>query len=545
MNAPAAKLSPLGQVARATCCLLLGYWALYALVTPVTTADSQMYHLARLELALRGGLFNNPWFTSLYQLVWPWGYDAVHLPFLGLGWGYALPSFACFAGTCFIVHAMVRSRFGRDAAWAAIAGLLALTCLVYQATSTTNDIPLLFSGAVWVYARWRWRRENRPGHLFWMVLALGFMAGAKTTGVLYAGVLSAVMLWELRSHRAFVGRVLAGLVVSFVLLGSVETYVETARVYGHPLGPETFVRQLRNPHGWKGAAANLSRYIAGSIYVGPITPGDTQAVTAVLRAERAFLAWSGLTNRGVRADTTDETLIFVQSGFEELSGFGLTGTFAMALMLIAAVWWRPRALWWQLAAIAFSGIIVLSYTVGYSYWATRYLGGWYALAVVACVCALWENRGPVAAWLRSAFVVCALASAVAAPLLSVNRRPADLIAAVMDRDHFEVRNYPVLGLARDQLRELRRTHPASRVYFVVSDASLVLPILEDPRLAATIVTRARFLSLLAEGQVKAGDFVIEDSASGARALIPVRQVYAPDIFAKGDVRSMVIYQVGG
>jgi hypothetical protein len=388
MNISTAKLGPLGQITRAVCCLLLGYWGLYALVTPVTTADSQMYHLSRLVLALRGGLFSSPWFTSIYQLAWPWGYDAVHLPFLGLGWGYALPSFACFIGTCVVVHTMVQSRFGAEAAWAAIAGLLALSCLVYQASSTTNDIPLLFCGAVWVYARWRWRRENRPGHLFWMVLALGFMAGAKTTGVLYAGVLSAVMLWELRSHGALAGRVLAGLAVSFVLLGSVETYIETAHAYGHPLGPPSLVLAHKNPHGWKGGVANLSRYVAGSIYVGPITPGDPDAVTAVLRAEHAFLVWSGLLNRGVRADTNDDSLLFVQSGFEELSGFGPIGTVAMALMLVSAVWWRPRALWWQLAASAFAGIIVLSYSVGYSYWVTRYLSGWYALAVVACVCAL-------------------------------------------------------------------------------------------------------------------------------------------------------------
>ncbi|MEO6876458.1 MAG: hypothetical protein ABI222_16705 [Opitutaceae bacterium] len=69
MNAPRPKLSWLGRLARAIAFLLLGYWGIYALVTPVTTADSQMYHLARLDLALRGGLFNCPWFTSVYQLI--------------------------------------------------------------------------------------------------------------------------------------------------------------------------------------------------------------------------------------------------------------------------------------------------------------------------------------------------------------------------------------------------------------------------------------------------------------------------------------------
>jgi hypothetical protein len=544
MTAPAAKLNGLGQTARAVSCLMLGYWGLYALVAPVTTADSQMYHLARLELALRGGLFNNAWFTSVYQLVWPWGFDAVHLPFLELRWGYALPSFACLVGTSSVVHAMLRDKFGGEAAWAAIAALLGLTGLVYQAASTTNDIPLLFCAAVWAYGRWRWRRENRPLHLFWMAVAVGFMAGAKTSGVLYAGILSAVTVWELRRQSRLAGRVAAGLLVSILLLGSVETYVETARVYGHPSGPPLLVQQHRNRDGWKGGVANLSRYVAGSIYVGPVTPGDDQAVTAVLRAEHAWLHSTGLWERGLRADTRDESLLYVQSGFEELSGYGPLGMLAMAFMLVSVVWWRPHSLAWQLTVTAFAGFALLSFTVGFSYWSNRYLCGWYALGTVACVCALWEYRGHGAAGLRIAFVGCALASAVAAPLLSVNRRPTDLVAAVMDRDRFETRNYPVLGLARNELRALRRAHPQSRVYFVVADASLVLPILEDPQLEATVVTRPRFLALLAAQEVKPGDFVIEDNASGAARLIPIRQVFAPDVFVKGDIRSMVIYQVG-
>ncbi|MEO6875395.1 MAG: hypothetical protein ABI222_11310 [Opitutaceae bacterium] len=215
----------------------------------------------------------------------------------------------------------------------------------------------------------------------------------------------------------------------------------------------------------------------------------------------------------------------------------------MALMLASGVWWRPRSIAWQLAIVALAGFAILSWTTGYNYWSNRYLSVWYALATVASVCALWEYRGRAALWLRGAFFGVAGASAFAAPLLSVNRRPADLVAAVRDRDHFETRNYPVPGVARDQLRDLRRTHPTQRVYFVVSDASLVLPILEDRQLDAIIVTRTNFLSQLAAGRVKAGDFVIEDNASSAARLIPIRQVYAPDIFAKGDIRTMVIYQV--
>jgi len=545
MNAAPARMGALGLIAKIIGCALLAYWGLYAVVAPVTNIDSQMYHLARLELALRGGLFDNPWFTSVYDLMWPWTFDAVHLPFLELGWGYALPGFACLAGTCFVVHAMLRARFGPEAAWVAVAGLLGLTCLVYQGTSTKNDIPLVFCGAAWAYARWRWRREGSNAHLFWMVLAVGFMAGAKTTGALYAIVLSAWMLWDLRSKPRLLGRVVAGLAVAVVLFGSGETYLESARVLGHPLGPPDYVGGLKNSDGVRGGVANLSRYIAGSIYLGPTPVGETRGpVMAVVKAEQSFLTRTGLRNRGMAARTSDSTLFFFQSGLEELSGFGPVGTLAMATMLAAALRWRPRALWWRLAAVAFAGLLLVSFTVGYSYWGNRYLIGWYALGSVACVCALWEHDGAAWRFLRGVFAVCAMASAAAAPLLSFNRGPAALVASLAERDHFETSAYPLAGRVRERLRVLHRAHPAGRVYFVVCNDSLVLPLLRDPGLGAVLVTPDRFLALTASGQVARGDLVIEDYPSGSAVLIPVEEVTAPDIFSKGQVRKQIIYTVG-
>ena len=545
MSAGPARMGRLGLTAKTVCCALLAYWGLYATVAPVTNIDSQIYHIARLELAARGGLFNNDWFTSIYHLMWPWTFDAVHLPFVGLGWGYALPSYACFAGTCFIVHAMMRARFGGEAAWVAVAGLLGLTCLVYQATSTKNDIPLLFCGAVWVYARWRWRGEMKNRHLFWMILAVGFMAGSKTTGALYAVILAGWMLWELRGTRRLRWQVLAGLAGVMLLFGSGETYVESARVLGHPLGPPDYVSGLKNSDGLRGGVANLTRYVAGSLYLGPTAVGETRGpVRSLVRAEQSFLQWAGLRDQGMAAKTTDASLFFFQSGLEELSGFGPIGTLAMLVMLAAVVRWRPHATWWQLAAIAFAGITLVSFSVGYSYWGNRYLIGWYALATVACVCALWEHDRPIWRGLRRGFAACALASALAAPVLSFNRGPAAILAAVADREHFETCDYPLIGKVRDRLRELHRARPGSQVYFIVCNDSLIFPILRDRTLAAALVTPARFLALQAAGQILPGDLVIEDYPSGAPRLLPLEEVVAPDVFSQGRVRRQIIYQVG-
>jgi 4-amino-4-deoxy-L-arabinose transferase-like glycosyltransferase len=502
-----------------------------------------MYNLSRIELALRGGLFNNGLFTSVFQLMWPWGFDAVHLPFIELGWGYALPSLACLGGTCAVVFLMTRERLGADAAWVALVALLALPCLVYQATSTKNDIPILLAGAVWIYARRRWRREGRASHVFWMVLSIGFMAGSKTTGLAYGAVLALATLWEVRAWPVLLRRTAAGLAASFVLLGSLETYVESYRVFRHPFGPPATVRQLRNPDGIRGGMANLSRYVAGSVYLGQ-TPIGASAPNWLERSEAALLARAGLFNAGEDPRFSDRTLRFSQSGLEELSGFGPVGTLAMATVLASCVFWRPRSPWWRLSVAALAGLVIVSLCVAYSGWANRYLIPWYALATTALVWALWEGDSVPRRLARWGFLAAAAASAAAAPMVSFNRGPSALVASVTRREEMETCNYPLIGKVRERLRELRAASPGSNVYYVACDDSPVLPILEDPRLDAVVVTPQEFARLLSSGRVAAGDLEIEDFDTHSTRLTRIDRVTAPDAFAGRGLRSQEIFRVG-
>jgi hypothetical protein len=536
-------MGPLGRMARAFVCLIFAYWGVYALVAPVTNIDSQMYNIARLELAMRGSLFNNGYFTSIYQVMYPWTFDAVHLPFLYLGWGYALPSFLCLVGTCYVVFTMMRARFGPDAAWVTVVALLGLTCLVYQGTSTKNDIPLLFAGATWVYARWRWRREGGGSvHLVWMILAIGFMAGSKTTGALYGFILALWMLWEVRGNRRLALQIIAGLVGACILWGSVETYIESKHRFGHLLGPPPGVRELTNRDGVRGGIANLTRYIAGSIYVGP-TNFHSGPRSILAETEMRVLSRLGLTDAGYGLESRDQYLFFFQSGFEELSGFGPIGTMAMATILFACLHWRTQKAWWQLAAAAFLGLALTSFTIGYCVWSNRYLLGWYALGTTAATCILWERETPFRRVLRWVFASIAITSAVAAPLLSFNRGPGAIVASIYDRDRFETCNDPMVGEIRTRLRRLRAEKPARHIFFVATTNSVVLPILEDRKVDAILVTSPLFSNLLKNGQIDAGDIVIEDDPIDSPLLTKIEDVSSPDIFSANGTRTQAIYQV--
>lgn len=162
----------------------------------------------------------------------------------------------------------------------------------------------------------------------------------------------------------------------------------------------------------------------------------------------------------------DLHLFFSQSGFEEFSGFGPIGTIAMATILFACLHWRPKTVWWRLAAAAFLGLTLVSFIVGFNIWANRYRISWYTLGTIAAVCALWECETPLRRVIRWMFATIAITSALAAPLLSFNRRPIDIIASIRDRDRFETCHYPVMGKIRERLRSLRAEKPDRRIFFI-------------------------------------------------------------------------------
>jgi hypothetical protein len=162
---------------------------------------------------------------------------------------------------------------------------------------------------------------------------------------------------------------------------------------------------------------------------------------------------------------------------------------------------------------------------------------------VGAVCALWERETALFKVARWGFAALAMASAVAAPLTSFNRGPAAIAASLRDRDRFETCAYPLIGKVRDRLRELRTEFPRSRLYMVVCNDSVVLPILEDRGLDAILVTPPEFARLAADGQVGAGDLVIEDCRSGHPGLTKIEDVSAPDVFSKNVIRTQAIYRV--
>jgi hypothetical protein len=127
----AQKVS-LALISRALLAFLILYWAAFALVVPVTVWDSHTHSIGRIPIALEGGLFGNQGWNTWAQISWPWGFDALHLPFFWLGWGASIPSYLCFIGTLSIVWRIVNAHRGPDTATLCALATFTMPTFIYQ-----------------------------------------------------------------------------------------------------------------------------------------------------------------------------------------------------------------------------------------------------------------------------------------------------------------------------------------------------------------------------------------------------------------------------
>jgi hypothetical protein len=166
-------------ISRVLLAFLILYWGSFALVTPITVWDSHTYNVARIPLALAGGLFGNQYWNTERQVAYPWGFDALHLVFFWLGGGASLPSYLCFIGTLAIVWVIVNIHRGPNAATLCALGMFSMPTFVYQATSTKNDWAVVFGVACWFYFLWLHHRSPNKWLPWGMAFSLVFAAGAK------------------------------------------------------------------------------------------------------------------------------------------------------------------------------------------------------------------------------------------------------------------------------------------------------------------------------------------------------------------------------
>jgi hypothetical protein len=491
MTAPANRMAWIGYVARLLSCGLLIYWLLFALLAPVSVWDAHVYNLGRLPLTELGGLFGNPLWTSERQLIFPWGFDAIHLPLLHLGYCFSLPSFMCLAGTLEVARRFLTDRHGSEAGWIGVLALLGLPVLVFQSVITKNDIPILFGVAVWFHAMRSWQKDGRFRHLFFAAIAIGFTVGSKTSGVIPAGLCMLISAWTLRRSTQRLLAFGAAAFAAVALLGSVETYFASYQRYQYPIGPKAFAQAHRNNDGLRGSLANALRYAFANTSSGLEIWQTPDRITPRLEILcRKTLSQFSLTNRGNKADRDDHTLSFIKQGWDANSDYGPLGTICLGMLLLTLLWWRPQDDWWRFGVFAGLNFAGVCHSVAWMPWNNRFLLLPFALLAVALVSLLYA-RCRRQRWAVVLLFVVSVYAAVAYPLASFNKRPSDLLAAITQRDQqmFKERAsmYPVLSA----VRAWADAHPSGTLHLLAGSDSWVLPFFYLPNLHVDIVSTPR------------------------------------------------------
>ena len=247
---------------------IIAYWGLLAVVLPVSNVDSHVYNLGRLAVAENAGFWQTNAWNSPRQVIFPWTFDAVHYPFLKIGWGANLPSFFSLLGVLVIVFNLVSRCWGASVGFWSVLSLLAMPTIMIQATTTKNDLAVVFGAGCWLYSLVRFRISQSRFFILTAALSLAFMAGSKTYAIPICAILTIVTAWvwrkEIRTLLLFAGFYLP----CVLLFGSLETYVLSWQIYHRPLGPIDFVHDQRNRDGFRGLAANLVRYFLGNVSLG-------------------------------------------------------------------------------------------------------------------------------------------------------------------------------------------------------------------------------------------------------------------------------------
>ena len=458
---------------------LLLYWFLFALVAPVTIYDAHVYNVSRLLVIRKGGFFGDHVWNLPAQICYPWSFDAVHYPFLFLGTGFDLPSFACLLGILVVVHQLVSRRYGTRIAWWCDLAVISMPTVVYQATSTKNDLVGVFAVAVWFYSLCRWREERRRIYLPWMALALAFNAGTKLSGGPVTAVLSLYSLWCLRSlPRRQIFEFIGALAGCFLLFGSAETYLNNYLLFKAPFGPPEYIRFHSNIDGVAGGVGNFVRYFFGTMNVGVDAANPQSPVPGWLAdAGRGTLHFLGLNNVGYRRDFNDTTFSVLKTGLEAASDYGPVGALALIAALGSVFARAPRDPMWKLSAAGLAAMALTCVTVGWMPWNNRFLLLPFILFGMAFT--LWLLReGPHVRGRRVFLGTLLLYSAIIYPLHSYNRKPSDLLLAWTHREQLELSERPGMTEIVDDLKAKAEANPAEPLLLIAGVDSWTYDILK-------------------------------------------------------------------
>lgn len=409
--------------------LLLQVWLLFP-----QNFDSLVYHLPRVELFLQENTFFLPSGTRYHQLVFPVGSDILYYPFLrinnpyGLGI-FSLGSYLSIGFGCYALGARLTGERAVGVLCAVV--ILSLPLLVYQSTSTKNDILVaaVFLG-IFIHIE-QMARNRRP--MDWAVLALLLCYGISIKPLflgavpgLFCFALLYLKLWRWAEWQLLfqqlwkARRVLLLCLLPCLILSQIWLFVWNSIYYQGWTGPPEFTQTLNNSGGILGMLKNAFHYLLQTFHLGRV--GDLFLGSGEQSrgfSERLSLQFREIVDNlfpGVTSERQDFRLLWADH--EDFSWFGPLGMLLVFVSVPYAILKGRRAVVFLIPSFIY--FLVLCYEVIWMQWNGRFFTVFFvglvpALAVLVQGWNAWFQRGLV--FFSLAFWAAALALNASKPLI--------------------------------------------------------------------------------------------------------------------------------
>ena len=245
---------------------------------PPSNPDSLRYHLLRVLLYQQN---NSPFLDVVtphqaHRAVFPIGSDILFHSFLRFytDYGLAFFSFLSYIGIGAALYSIGCSVASRRVAMTTVFITLSLPLVVYQASSTKNDIVIAFVAIVCFLAAARLYNNPSAPDLLLLIVASVYGISVKTLflgflgpfGLCFGFILLRrypLSVWQpmILEHRQLFGVLLIPLLV----LSQVWLFLYNLNTTGSISGPAEFVQAHSNLDGLVGASANSVRYFLQSL----------------------------------------------------------------------------------------------------------------------------------------------------------------------------------------------------------------------------------------------------------------------------------------
>lgn len=259
------------------------YLGLQAIILPPSNWDSMAYNLSRVLLfqQQKSLLLTNV--AGIWQSIFPVGADILHHTFLRFynDYGIGIFSFLSYLSVAFGTYALSRRYTSCEISLVSTLVVISLPELVYQATSTKNDI-IVNALAIFCFLTFhRLLDEINLKDFIILILALIWGISVKTTWLafllpfsLFFGIIILqkypLRIWSQLIFRNW--RLLILFVVPALIFSQFWLFIHNYYIWGSWSGTPEYNALSKQVDGLKGSLANLVRYLLQSIDL--LEPGN-------------------------------------------------------------------------------------------------------------------------------------------------------------------------------------------------------------------------------------------------------------------------------